>query len=339
MAEMNDMVKIEKQHPNLFDYATKELSQDAFICWLSDWANPGFKLRNLKLHECGQEFIKALLGTNMPIQSVRIEKQFENIDVMLVINEEKTDLRHLLVIEDKTDTDLHGDQESRYPKELGNNSMYGSFEKTFVYFKTGNQSDLSKVDKAKWRPFLRQNILDVLCKYKEDHPILTDFFHHLQERENKFVSWKNTPLSEWKGGDPWEGFYSMLQKEMGDGNYFNVSNAKGGFTGFAFGSFKIEDYNIYFQFDQTSDLFMRISGDEANIKDVCNRVREKLLMFGYGEQTGDVKMEKARTRKGKTMRVAVIKDFIVRNKMDEVELDATVIKLKKLLEPLGKVFK
>ena len=26
--------------PNLPHYATKELSQDAMICWLIDWANP-----------------------------------------------------------------------------------------------------------------------------------------------------------------------------------------------------------------------------------------------------------------------------------------------------------
>jgi hypothetical protein len=29
--------------PNLFHYATSELSQDAFICWLLDWANPDNK--------------------------------------------------------------------------------------------------------------------------------------------------------------------------------------------------------------------------------------------------------------------------------------------------------
>ena len=26
--------------PNLFKYATSELSQDAFICWLLEWAKP-----------------------------------------------------------------------------------------------------------------------------------------------------------------------------------------------------------------------------------------------------------------------------------------------------------
>ena len=37
---------MEKVSTNLFDYATSELSQDAFICWLVSWIN--HKEENLK---------------------------------------------------------------------------------------------------------------------------------------------------------------------------------------------------------------------------------------------------------------------------------------------------
>jgi len=30
--------------PNLFRFATSELSQDAFICWLASWADPGIQV-------------------------------------------------------------------------------------------------------------------------------------------------------------------------------------------------------------------------------------------------------------------------------------------------------
>jgi len=58
--------------PNIFEYATKELSQDAFFAWLLNWANPKIfplddhknKADNEKLHESAKDFIKFLLEKN-----------------------------------------------------------------------------------------------------------------------------------------------------------------------------------------------------------------------------------------------------------------------------------
>ena len=44
MTKMNDK-------PNIFNYATKELSQDAVICWLIDWA-AGKAVRIKKTRPC-----------------------------------------------------------------------------------------------------------------------------------------------------------------------------------------------------------------------------------------------------------------------------------------------
>jgi hypothetical protein len=38
--------------PNLFSYATSELSQDAFICWLLSWASLEYKDVDGQLHQC-----------------------------------------------------------------------------------------------------------------------------------------------------------------------------------------------------------------------------------------------------------------------------------------------
>ena len=43
---------------NIFDYATKELSQDAFICWLVACASEDGRA----LQHCGQAFISALMN-------------------------------------------------------------------------------------------------------------------------------------------------------------------------------------------------------------------------------------------------------------------------------------
>ena len=49
--------------PNLFDYATKELSQDAVICWLIDWAGreTSGEPEDEKLRQCGLAFVKGAI--------------------------------------------------------------------------------------------------------------------------------------------------------------------------------------------------------------------------------------------------------------------------------------
>ena len=49
--------------PNLFDYATKELSQDAVICWLIAWAQTEpTDERDRMLRDLGRSFVDALLA-------------------------------------------------------------------------------------------------------------------------------------------------------------------------------------------------------------------------------------------------------------------------------------
>ena len=66
---------IEKIHTydigyNLFNYAYKELSQDAVICWLINWAyydepiiiSSIYGPRYDRLRKCGKEFMEALFA-------------------------------------------------------------------------------------------------------------------------------------------------------------------------------------------------------------------------------------------------------------------------------------
>ncbi len=48
--------------PNLFKFATSELSQDAFIRWLLAWADPSFKNQDSQLYETGQKLVRTLLS-------------------------------------------------------------------------------------------------------------------------------------------------------------------------------------------------------------------------------------------------------------------------------------
>lgn len=101
------------QRNNLFQFATNELSQDAIICWICN--NINFKKENRNLYYLADELIHLFLGINtIPIKgTVKIFRQYKNIDVLLVINE-----KYGIIIEDKTYTSEHSQQISHYKQTL-----------------------------------------------------------------------------------------------------------------------------------------------------------------------------------------------------------------------------
>ena len=241
--------------PNLFDYATKELSQDAVICWLIAWAQsePENECEQ-GLREVGGEFIKALLakfdvglaGRIQCPESPEIHRQALGIDVLARINDESA--AHVLLIEDKTDTHDHSGQLDRYYREVTsrpNPKMLGEVtpsEMRPIYLKTGNQSRAQHraiENNTQFRVFTRREFLHVLNIYRGTHPVMTDFREHLQRREdefNSFKQWKqDADRTGWSRG-AWEGFYRHLEiameLEAEEPPWGFVPNRSGGFLGF-----------------------------------------------------------------------------------------------------------
>ena len=91
--------------PNLFSLATKELSQDAFLAWLMQWAAPECRTDNPALCDIAADFVRHLIGLQgeppTSISTVKAGRQWENIDVWAEINDS-----HLIIIEDKVGTKL-----------------------------------------------------------------------------------------------------------------------------------------------------------------------------------------------------------------------------------------
>ena len=75
--------------PNIFSFATKELSQDAFICWLLAWADKAYEKNDL--HLSGLAFMQAILKKydfeNQPIiETIEIKRQCKKIDILCLLN-------------------------------------------------------------------------------------------------------------------------------------------------------------------------------------------------------------------------------------------------------------
>ena len=165
---------------NLFQFATKELSQDAFICWCLNWIH----YPDSKLYPMAIDLFK-LLGQNDVDcnQKITIKKQVKKIDILVLFH----DRRRVLVIEDKTYTSEHNDQLKRYKKiieeELSIDFTVDENNIQTVYFKTGYFFDDDKLIVADV-VVDGEKFLDIISKnaYKGISEILDDYVAYLSAK-------------------------------------------------------------------------------------------------------------------------------------------------------------
>lgn len=103
--------------PNIFSFATSELTQDAFIGWLCAWANPKYKDLNPALNSTARSLLEIFFSKHdksLPeIKELNVVTQWMRIDVFIEINEE-----YFIIIENKVHSSEHSDQLARYRKKV-----------------------------------------------------------------------------------------------------------------------------------------------------------------------------------------------------------------------------
>ncbi|AUD04394.1 PD-(D/E)XK nuclease family protein [Spirosoma pollinicola] len=238
-------METEKPHqPNLFHYATSELSQDAFICWLAAWADP--TLADAELHQISRKFLLSLVHKHKPdyamesVQTVKVRRQVEKLDVLIEINAKEANQLAIL-IEDKTHTDHHSGQLDRYYSNIL--KEYTEDQIVPIYFKTGYQS---KFDVGRYKTYLRKDFLQFLRGESTANNIYRDFLDHLEGMEYVVNQYEKTNLfdesgkSLWSDND-WRGFFLRIYDNrdqlytitQDDGaNWSYIANPAGGFFGF-----------------------------------------------------------------------------------------------------------
>lgn len=181
---------------NLFKFATKELSQDAFICWCINWIN--YPNDNKKLYEMAQKIVLKLLDETEYTDKMKIKivRQYENIDILLLFNE----LNKIYIIEDKTTSFLKENKNEiqliRYSEKIKNslkkiNEKYGcnfKFKNIIIkkiFLKTGywfNQDYKIQEEYKDVKTINRKQILEILKEYKNENIIISDFYEYWEKR-------------------------------------------------------------------------------------------------------------------------------------------------------------
>lgn len=245
--------------PNLFNFATSELSQDAFLCWLLSWTHQDLKAVNPDLHNVGMDFLKLIFAKsdkNFPanVSSISVDKQVEAIDILCVVNSDTA-----ILIEDKVGTNEHDDQLKRYMESLPRilEERYKKDPKLVqiihAYIQTGDQSDYSIVSANDYCVITRKDILGVLESTSgkvawQSSEILRQFTSYLSEMDRQINSFSTVPPAKWE----WRqmvGFSNAIQEFLKTGNWAYVPNPSGGFMGFWWHTKKNNGFGLYLQLE------------------------------------------------------------------------------------------
>lgn len=315
--------------PNLFDYATSELSQDAALCWCIAWADSRNATVDPAMHAIGRDLIGSMFsaaGVEAPAgdYAVKIKPQLEHVDIVAELGQS-----HVLVIEDKVHSAEHSDQLNTYARAIS--AIYPGCTHAFIFVKTGDQSSYSVVKASLWTTFLRQDLLAVLRRGSEcTNAIFVDFLALIESREAAVQRFKTAPVAEWVSCDPaYIGLYMQLQALLGDGDWRYVANPSGGFLGFWWHNDGIKGGEIYLQLEEDA-LMVKIWSESAERRGELRglwsrRVVESIPGFAKPKRFGN----------GEYMTVATAGDYRRKAPDGRLDLEATVQTLRAASEALS----
>ena len=211
--------------PNIFNYATTELSQDAVICWLVACAAEATG----DLQECGRAFVRSLFraGASDGIRDIsvlgpdgnpmapyngrcdvsdviNIKRQYHKIDVYF---QAKVDGKKVsFIIEDKTYTKYHSCQLARYIEDVSADDEEENLIKP-VYFKTGYvfSDEREVVECAKYSVFKAEDMASFLGSQDvtQENEILRQYAEYLacqmKTRDDAQANWDlNQDHVQWR---------------------------------------------------------------------------------------------------------------------------------------------
>ena len=330
---------VSDRKPNLFDFATKELSQDAFIAWLLQWGDSSNKQYDPSLTRCGQEFVKKLICKAIPaysareIKSIRAGRQWENIDIWAEVNDEI-----LIIIEDKTNTMIHSNQLERYQKIAEKWCSTKGYQLVCIYLKTGSESNsiVKSIEDKGYSVIDRKELISFFNEYPcIKNNIFTDFKDRMVFLESAEGAFQTTPICEWNDAC-WKGFYQLLEQNRPVLNWGYVNNFSGGFWNALLNWHQWGDFPLYMQIEQ-GNLCFKLSthpedtGFEGSIDHTAIRNECYHSLIAHAQKAGLSEIKKPRRfGKGKYMTVAMIEqDDWLGSQHQAVQIENAIAKLSK----------
>lgn len=120
--------------PNIFEFATKELSQDAVFCYILDCFNFAEK------REIAKIFLELINFKDIDkIEKITIVRQEDHSDIKAIIDFDDATQKYI-IIEDKIFSSLHDNQLERYKNDTIARHNCSADDITGIFFKIGEQT-------------------------------------------------------------------------------------------------------------------------------------------------------------------------------------------------------
>ena len=315
---------------NIFNFATSELSQDAFICWLCNWVN--FDDNDLsedekKLKVLATDFIEKMSGEKLGDRKVNIKRQYQKIDVLLEIqnktefitkeNEKNPVVDIYVIIEDKVGTSLHSDQQKTYRNLILKKNKEDNGNKAeikVVYYKIYDEDNMERLKEDGIDIiFQRKDILALLEKYKNsfNNILVEDYYNYLNNIEKDVNSYIDKKLEDWNS-NCYIGFFKELKKEEScleyadgrkkDCSWGYVNNSSGGFMGMWWFPLKMEEVSQVTkkfqlwqnQLELNNDLYLQIEQFHKKEKEIYNKKNIIAVKYSLGDKDDEKYDEKVK---------------------------------------------
>lgn len=225
----------------LFAWATSELSQDAFFCWLLEHLCVPTMTPECRV---ASALLTALAGDETFSQgTITIRKQWANIDILVCVNEKGAqEDRRFLIIEDKVGARLYNDL-NKYRAAVCAEYKVAPEQVRCAVIKTEDDGELPGIlrdmkEEERPRLLFREELLKIL-DVGVTSGLLADYVEHLTTINEDYHTWENVPYKDWCEGQAvtwraWKGLYSALLAtgESGFVSWFYVNNASSSFNAF-----------------------------------------------------------------------------------------------------------
>lgn len=296
--------------PNIFSFATSELSQDAFFCWLASCSLPEV---DVELREVGLRFVNLLITSTggalvKEVWSLSIERQWNHLDILIKLNDQ-----YAILIEDKAGSLEHSEQLARYLGEARNELP--DLALVPVYIQTHIQPTYEGVVASGWTVIDRKKLLGVL-PINSRHAILSQYGEYLATLDTEYESYRYG--KDW-GFRGWQGYFADLTSRLPGGRWSYVPNPQGGFLAAYWGGAWYKSTLFYLQLGQ-QHLSVRIEQKAPiNVEQLYQTALE------YPGWTVPIKRK---PRKGKTQNLVYLElEHRVFDESNNLNFEATVARL------------
>lgn len=199
---------------NLFNYATKELSQDAFLMWLM--ANYNCE-EDKELKDASRKFICKLFAINNidinenDILNVEVYPQENKIDIYAIIDVQDKG-KYGVFIEDKTSSFEHN-QLVKYNKNIEKIKNIDKLDHVLkIFYKSHliDNEERKRINDAKWKEFSFDEIYNFFIEYKDvNNIILSQYSKYL---EKLYLDSNNKEKPNDNNINAWESYFRNVIK-------------------------------------------------------------------------------------------------------------------------------